>query len=237
MRLRRETSPRSHGNSSTFLVPRNMTKGCKSSSNPTWAKDQGKSSTNWKRPSVRSPRYRRQVPKPQYPTRPLNPTRTSILRKWVLSHDTHMYIWILSRHIPCGWSHICTNYFISVSDAVKSHASLIPTLSTYSHETIDLSVLSDFPCCATIPSAQGWLPLAMTDPALFHSLLCGVLLYMDFLAGRRDSPLRFKHMNESVRLLNIRLQVDHPQLSGGTVAAVVHLAEFEVSPLDIYFGY
>jgi len=74
-----------------------------------------------------------------------------------------------------------------------------------------------------------WLSLAMTDAALFHSLLCGSALYMDTLAGRKESLETSKHMKEAVCLLSKRLQEPESGLSESTLVAVAHLADFEVS--------
>lgn len=85
-------------------------------------------------------------------------------------------------------------------------------------------------------SAKGWLPLAMRDAALFHGLLCGTALYMDFLTGA-ESVEKLKHMKEAVRLLNTRLRAPVPELSDGTVVTVAHLADFEVSrPIGLAMG-
>lgn len=67
----------------------------------------------------------------------------------------------------------------------------------------------------------------MTDAALFHSILCGSALYTDLLTGRRNSVERLTHMQESVHLLNTRLQAPDTPLSDSTLLAVALLAEFE----------
>jgi hypothetical protein len=82
-------------------------------------------------------------------------------------------------------------------------------------------------------AAQEWFSLAMTDAALFHSILCGSALYMDLLTGRRDSVECFTHMKECVHLLNTRLQVSETALLDSTLLAVALLAEFEARTLLI----
>lgn len=77
-------------------------------------------------------------------------------------------------------------------------------------------------------SARGWLPLAMTDAALFHSLLCGSALSQDLKTGSGDSVQGFKHMKEAIHLLSVRLQSLGPKISDSTIISVAHLAEFEV---------
>ncbi|KAE9377527.1 hypothetical protein N431DRAFT_478767 [Stipitochalara longipes BDJ] len=86
----------------------------------------------------------------------------------------------------------------------------------------------------TAKAAQGWFLLAMTDAALFHSILCGSALYMDLLTGRQDSVERLTHMKESVHLLNTRLQVPDTALSDSTLFAVALLAEFEARMLFFF---
>jgi hypothetical protein len=88
-------------------------------------------------------------------------------------------------------------------------------------------------------SARGWLSLAMTDAALFHSLLCGSALYRDLRTGRGDSVQGFKHMKEAIHLLSVRLQSLGPKISDSTIIAVAHLAEFEVcisAPIELSFS-
>jgi hypothetical protein len=87
----------------------------------------------------------------------------------------------------------------------------------------------------TAKAAQEWFSLAITDAALFHSILCGSALYMDLLTGRRDSVERFTHMKESVHLLNARLQVPGMALSDSTLLTVALLAEFEARILFFLF--
>jgi hypothetical protein len=69
----------------------------------------------------------------------------------------------------------------------------------------------------------------MTDPALFHAILCGSALYMDVVTGRGDSPEKFRHMTEAIHLLSRRLQDPGAEIADSTIIAVAHLADFEVS--------
>jgi hypothetical protein len=82
---------------------------------------------------------------------------------------------------------------------------------------------------------QQWFSLALTDAALFHCILCGSALFSDQYVGRADSPERFKHMNEAVRLLNKKLQVSGDTLADSTLVAVAHLADFEVRLTSLQF--
>jgi hypothetical protein len=76
---------------------------------------------------------------------------------------------------------------------------------------------------------QGLLPLALTDAALFHSLLCGSALWVDLRTGRGESLEKYKHMKEAIHLLSTRLKDTGPEvLSDSTILAVAHLATFEV---------
>jgi len=81
----------------------------------------------------------------------------------------------------------------------------------------------------TFYTSQGFLPLAMTDAALFQSLLCGSALHLDMFTGKKRSTEMFKHMKEAVSLLSTRLREPGEEIGDGTIAAVAHLADFEVS--------
>jgi hypothetical protein len=77
--------------------------------------------------------------------------------------------------------------------------------------------------------SHSWLPMAMTDGALFHSILCGSALVVNVSAGRRESVEQVKHMKGAIHLLRARLQDPGSELSDSTMAAVAHLADFEAS--------
>jgi hypothetical protein len=110
-----------------------------------------------------------------------------------------------------------------------------PTL-TYLQPPSDLSVASTAEGHSLISlsqgpsiSIQGLLPLALTDAALFHSLLCGSALWMDLRTGRSESLEKYKHMKEAIHLLSTRLKDPGPEIfSDSTILAVAHLATFEV---------
>ncbi|KAI9737859.1 MAG: hypothetical protein M1834_009229 [Cirrosporium novae-zelandiae] len=107
-----------------------------------------------------------------------------------------------------------------------------PYMHTLIHQylslTSNLAKPSELGCRQDL-AAQGWFPLAMTDAALFHAILCGSALYMDLLMGRRESLEKVKHMKEVVHLLSTRLRDPGSELSDSTIVAVAHLAEFEAS--------
>jgi hypothetical protein len=75
---------------------------------------------------------------------------------------------------------------------------------------------------------HGLIPLSTTDPALFHTLLCGSALHKDQVTGI-ESFEKIKHMKEAIHLVNIRLQDPISQLSDVTIQVVAHLANYEVS--------
>lgn len=126
--------------------------------------------------------------------------------------------------------------------------SILPCLSTTQNHsniwlltlpTTDLSTISDAVNssqldCKQVLSEQRWLPLAMTDAALFHSILCGTALYRDLRTRGRESVEKVNHMKEAVQLLSARLQDPEPELSDSTILAVAHLAEFEASSSVVY---
>jgi len=116
---------------------------------------------------------------------------------------------------------IAVPIFLPLGEVIYSHASL----------SIDICVTTEvakIPDSGHDPASKGYLPLAMTDAALFHALLCGTALYRDAVQGIRDSPEKCRHMTEAVHLLSARLQEPEPELSDSTLIAVSHLADFEV---------
>lgn len=68
----------------------------------------------------------------------------------------------------------------------------------------------------------------MTDPALFHAILCESALTIDHLTGRAESLEKIRHMKEAIHLLKVRLQGPTLDISDSTILAVAHLADFEV---------
>jgi hypothetical protein len=70
--------------------------------------------------------------------------------------------------------------------------------------------------------------LAMTDPALFHMILCSSAFYSDFFA-RKESPERIVHMFAAIRIISARLSDSSFMVSDGTIAAVALLAKVEAS--------
>ncbi|KAH8819441.1 hypothetical protein F5884DRAFT_760528 [Xylogone sp. PMI_703] len=82
-------------------------------------------------------------------------------------------------------------------------------------------------CAGDDVSANGWLPLALTDEALFHSILCGSALYSEVVLKTGDSLEKTKHMMETIRLLNKNLRDPRFKVTDGTIIAVAHLAEYE----------
>jgi hypothetical protein len=120
-------------------------------------------------------------------------------------------------------------------DTLLHRCKRLPQISNPSRKLTHCLLSPDF---ALVPSiskspeaAQEWVSLAMTDAALFHSILCGSALYRDLLTRRRDSVERFTHMKESLHLLNTRLQVSDTALLDSTLLAVALLAEFEARTL------
>lgn len=77
---------------------------------------------------------------------------------------------------------------------------------------------------------SAWFPMVMTDPALFHTVLCMSATYIDFMLHSKDSFHAQKHMIEAISLINARLQ--HPDTlrcaSDATIAAIAFMAKAEV---------
>lgn len=72
------------------------------------------------------------------------------------------------------------------------------------------------------PEESSWLPLIMTDAALFHALLCTSAVFDNNMAIQR------KHMLEALRLVNARIPSDDA-ISDTTITAILFMAKAEVS--------
>ncbi|RDW80267.1 hypothetical protein BP6252_04905 [Coleophoma cylindrospora] len=56
------------------------------------------------------------------------------------------------------------------------------------------------------PADSAWFPMAMSDPALFHAILCTSAIYIGLISGQQDLYPQHKHMLEAISLINTRLQ-------------------------------
>lgn len=78
------------------------------------------------------------------------------------------------------------------------------------------------------PSKKVWVPLALTDPALLHTILfCGDQFGAK-LNSQKERPSAIKHLEQAIRIINERLQNPLQELSDSTVAAVAGVALTEV---------
>ncbi len=72
------------------------------------------------------------------------------------------------------------------------------------------------------------MPLALTDPALLHSILFCSDQFGAKLSGQKERPSAVGHLRETIRILNKRLQEPSQEISDSTIAAVALLALTEV---------
>ncbi|RFU29231.1 hypothetical protein B7463_g7088, partial [Scytalidium lignicola] len=122
--------------------------------------------------------------------------------------------------------------FVLIDPFINFPVNLEPYMCTLLDQYISItstSVKTPGSCCGEDLPGNGWLSLAMTDAALFHSILCGSALYTDIVLRRGESLAKIKHMKETIRLLNKRLQEPEFEISDGTIITVAHLAEYEAS--------
>lgn len=77
--------------------------------------------------------------------------------------------------------------------------------------------------------------MVMTDPALFHAILCTSAIYVGLLSGKEEPFPQSKHMMESISLINARIQrIDGAGcVSDATVTTIIFLAKAEVRFLAI----
>lgn len=70
----------------------------------------------------------------------------------------------------------------------------------------------------------------MTDPALFHAILCTSAVYINLVSGQEESFAQRKHMLEAISLINTRIQqVDAKEfVSDATITTILFIAKAEV---------
>jgi len=75
----------------------------------------------------------------------------------------------------------------------------------------------------------------MTDPALFHAILCTSAIYIDLVSGtKQESFPQRKHMLEAISLINTRLQVEAKEcVSDATITTILFIAKAEVSSYTV----
>ena len=74
---------------------------------------------------------------------------------------------------------------------------------------------------------QSLFELALSDAALFHTIMCSSSLYLDIASGSAESPHIIIHKMEAIHLINAKLQ-DSSGVSDATIGAVAFLAIVEV---------
>lgn len=77
-------------------------------------------------------------------------------------------------------------------------------------------------------SAAPWFDFALSDEALFNAMLYTTAAYAGLLEGTTESKAAMMRMNQSVVLVNERLQVSQVDIKNGTIGAVSCLAITEV---------
>ncbi|RDW92649.1 hypothetical protein BP5796_02043 [Coleophoma crateriformis] len=79
------------------------------------------------------------------------------------------------------------------------------------------------------PADSAWFPMAMSDPALFHAILCTSAIYIGLISGQQDLYPQHRHMLEAISLINTRLrQINTSEcVSDSTITTVLFLAKAE----------
>lgn len=77
------------------------------------------------------------------------------------------------------------------------------------------------------------MPLALTDPALLHSILFCSYQFWAKMNGQKERPSAINHLTQTIRILNERLQDPLQKISDSTIAAVALLALTEVGASTI----
>jgi hypothetical protein len=71
--------------------------------------------------------------------------------------------------------------------------------------------------------------MALTDPALFNSILFVGAQFKATIYGQKERPSAVNHLKETIRILNERLQDPLQEISDSTISAVASIALIEVS--------
>ena len=83
---------------------------------------------------------------------------------------------------------------------------------------------------------QLWMPLALTDPALLHSMLFCSDQFWSELNGQPERASAVKHLTQTIKILNQRLQDPLQKVNDSTIAAVALLALTEVGVFTIRYA-
>ena len=78
------------------------------------------------------------------------------------------------------------------------------------------------------PTEKFWVPLALNDSALLNSILFCSDQFGTKMNGQKERPSAINHLNQTIRILNERLQDSLQDISASTIAAVALLALTEV---------
>jgi hypothetical protein len=108
---------------------------------------------------------------------------------------------------------IISSLLTNVSSPCRSRPRLVPTDPNYKQNQDQHSSFE----------------LAMSDAALFHSIMCSSSLYLDFASGTSESPHSIIHKMEAIHLINVQLRATSA-VSDAIIGAVSFLAIVKVSP-------
>lgn len=83
---------------------------------------------------------------------------------------------------------------------------------------------------------QLWMPLALTDPALLHSILFCSDQFCAKMNSQPEHPSAIKHLTQTINILNQRLQDPLQEINDSTIAAVALVALTEVVASTIRYA-
>jgi hypothetical protein len=79
-----------------------------------------------------------------------------------------------------------------------------------------------------VSSRSGWFALAMSDAALFYTILCATSMYCDLVRGNKGSTEGLLLMSKALHSINQRMKLPGSFISDTTIATVAFLAKAEV---------
>ena len=108
-------------------------------------------------------------------------------------------------------------------------SALVLKWATFSDSSVMMHV--EDPKQPAKPSDSAWFPMVMTDPALFHAILCTSAVYIGIISRQQDLFPQRKHMLEAISLINARLEQINTIgcVSDTTITTILFMAKAEAS--------
>jgi hypothetical protein len=97
---------------------------------------------------------------------------------------------------------------------------------------IEVVATALLPSTGPTPFQYQWLPAVLVNPMLFHTSVFVCMASFETLAQKGLSATSFEHRGKALQLINASLSNATLQQSDEIIAAILALANFEVSCLE-----